>query len=251
MNIILIIQARMSSTRLPGKVLKKIEDKTVLQHCIDRCSKSKYINKIIIATTTNNADDAIKDYCTNNNILYYRGSENNVLKRFYDTACKYSPDIIVRLTSDCPLIDVNILDDMMQEFIQKNMQFLQPKYSFGDNQKKMGGFPDGCNPQIFTFDILKETYANVTSKFDKEHVCPYMVRNYTNLLYNIPNIDKYKDIDLSTLHLSLDTSQDYKLICAIFKKLYKENPFFTIYDVLNIINNKSISLDLIGLNLYF
>jgi len=245
MNIILIIQARMGSTRLPGKILKKIEDKTVLQHCIDRCSKSKYINKIIIATTTNNADDAIKNYCVNNNILYYRGSENNVLKRFYETASKYSPDIIIRLTSDCPLIDVNILDDMVQKFIEEDMRFLQPKYIFGDNQKKMGGFPDGCNPQIFTFDILKETYANVTSSFDKEHVCPYMVRNYTTLPYIIPQIDKYENIDLSKLHLSLDTPQDYTLISAIFKKLYKKNPFFTIYDVLNIINNKSISSDLL------
>ena len=109
----------------------------------------------------------------------------------------------------------------------------------------MGGFPDGCNPQIFTFDILKETYANVTSSFDKEHVCPYMVRNYTTLPYIIPQIDKYENIDLSKLHLSLDTPQDYTLISAIFKKLYKKNPFFTIYDVLNIINNKSISSDLL------
>ena len=248
MKIILIIQARMGSTRLPGKILKKIEDKTVLQHCIDRCSKSKYINKIIIATTTNNTDDVIKDYCVNNNILYHRGSENNVLKRFYDTACKYSPDIIIRLTSDCPLIDANILDSMMKQFIEKNMYFLQPKYSFGDNQKKMGGFPDGCNPQIFTFDILKETYANVSSSFDREHVCPYMVRKYATLPYSIPKIDKYENIDLSKLHLSLDTPQDYTLISTIFKKLYKENPFFTIYDVLNIINNKSISSDLLVAN---
>ena len=137
----------------------------------------------------------------------------------------------------------NILDSMMKQFIEKNMYFLQPKYSFGDNQKKMGGFPDGCNPQIFTFDILKETYANATSKFDKEHVCPYMVRNYTTLPYSIPNIDKYENINLSKLHLSLDTPQDYTLISAIFKKLYNENPFFTIYDVLNIINNKIISLN--------
>ena len=241
MKIMLIIQARMSSTRLPGKILKKIENKTVLQHCIDRCSKSKYINNIIVATTTNIADDVIENYCIKNNILYHRGSENNVIERFYDTARKYSPDIIIRLTSDCPLIDVNIVDAMINEFIRKDMKFLQPKYSIGNNQKKMGGFPDGCNPQIFTFDILKEAYKNVVSDFDKEHVCPYMVRHFTTTSYQIPNIKCYNDIDLATLHLSLDTPQDYKLISAIFKKLYRENPFFTIYDVLNIINNKTIS----------
>ena len=240
MNIILIIQARMSSTRLPGKVLKKIQDINVLQHCINRCSRSKFLTDIIVATTTNNADDKIVEYCKQQNIKYYRGSEHNVLERFYKTATLYNADIIVRLTSDCPLIDVNIMDDMIEYFNKHKLVFLQPKYYKGDNQKIMGGFPDGCNPQIFSFDLLKTTFINVVDNFDCEHVCPYMVRNYTIKTHEIPNINIYKNIDFSSLHLSVDTPGDFEFVSNIFGILYKVNPNFTIYDVLHIINNKHI-----------
>ena len=239
MNVILIIQARMNSSRLPEKVLNLIEEKTVLQHIIDRCSKSKYINKIIVATTTNSFDDILENYCIENNINYYRGSEDNVLERFYMSVQNENPDIIIRITSDCPLVDVNIVDTMITYFIQNTLVFLQPKYIKGDNQKQMGGFPDGCNPQIFTYKILENTFNNATTQFDKEHVCPYMVRNFMENEYIIPNIENYNNIDLSSLHLSLDTHDDYDFISKIYTYLYKNNPDFTIYDVLNILNNNS------------
>jgi spore coat polysaccharide biosynthesis protein SpsF len=238
MNIILIIQARMNSSRLPEKVLKLIEDKTVLQHVIDRCTKSKYINKIIVATTTNSLDDILENYCVENNINYYRGSEDNVLERFYMSVQNENPDLIIRVTSDCPLIDSNIIDDMIKFFIQKNLIFLQPKYTCGDNQKQMGGFPDGCNPQIFTYEILKTTKCYAKLEHDKEHVCPYMVRNYMTEEYIMQNIENYKNIDFTKLHLSLDTESDFDYISKIYKHLYKNNPDFTIYDVLNLINNQ-------------
>ena len=148
-----------------------------------------------------------------------------------------NPDLIIRITSDCPLIDVNIVDNMITYFIQNTLVFLQPKYIKGDNQKQMGGFPDGCNPQIFTYEILEKTYRNAISNFDKEHVCPYMVRNYMNEEFIIQNTEIYKNIDLSSLHLSLDTQEDFDYISKIYKYLYKNNPDFTIYDVLNLLNN--------------
>ena len=151
-----------------------------------------------------------------------------------------NPDIIIRITSDCPLVDVNIVDNMITYFIQNTLVFLQPKYIKGDNQKQMGGFPDGCNPQIFTYEILEKTYRNAISNFDKEHVCPYMVRNYMNKEFIIQNTEIYKNIDLSSLHLSLDTQDDYDFISKIYKHLYKSNPNFTIYDVLNLLNNVNI-----------
>ena len=240
MKIILIIQARMSSTRLPGKILKKIEDKTVLHHVINRCSKSKYINKIIIATTTNPLDDVLEEYCIHKNLNYYRGSEENVLERFYQCVKNDISDIIIRVTSDCPLIDVNIIDDMITYFIENKLSFLQPYYFNTGKHGAHGGFPDGTNPQIFKFDILKKTRENVVTDFDKEHVCPYMVRNFANDEYIIPNIQQYKNIDFSSLHLSLDTAEDYKFISHIYKKLYRNNEDFSIYDVLSLINEKGI-----------
>ena len=192
MKIYLILQARMNSTRLPGKLLKVIENKCVLQHVIERCSKSKYINKIIVATTTNPSDNILEEYCIQKEQLYYRGSEENVLDRFYMSIKNDIFQIlIIRVTSDCPLIDSNIIDDMIDYFIENKLSFLQPKYNKGDNQKQMGGFPDGCNPQIFTYKVLEETYNNATSNFDKEHVCPYMVRNFMSTEeYIIPLVEQ-------------------------------------------------------------
>ncbi len=236
MKIYLIIQARMGSSRLPNKILKIIEDKCVLQHVIDRCSQSKHINKIIVATTTNSIDDIIEDYCVNNKIDYFRGSENNVLDRYYNTVLQYNCDIIIRVTSDCPLIDVNIIDNMIFYFIKNNLDFLQPQYSRKGKNGSTGGFPDGTNPQIFTFKTLENTHKNAHNDFDLEHVCPYMIRNYSTDEFKIINVDCYKNIDFTTLHLSLDTQADYELISKIFNVLYKKNKNFSIYDVLNIMN---------------
>lgn len=240
MKINLIIQARMGSSRLPNKILKRIEDKCVLQHVIDRCSNSIYINKIVVATTTNTNDDIIEDYCLKQKIYYFRGSENNVLDRYYNTALQFECDIIIRVTSDCPLIDVNIIDSMINYFFEKKLDFLQPQYSRQGENGSSGGFPDGTNPQIFTFKILENTYKNAYSDFDLEHVCPYMIRNYSIDEFKIINIEFYKTIDFETLHLSLDTQTDYELICKIFSILYKNDKNFTIYDVLKILNNRLV-----------
>lgn len=240
MKIYLIIQARMNSSRLPGKVLKNIQDKCVLQHIINRCLKSKYINKIIVTMSNNLLDNILEEYCLKSKINYYRGSEENVLERFYKTVKNDTPEIIIRVTGDCPFIDYNIIDNMIEYFIKNNLSFLQPKYSKGDNQEKMAGFPDGYNPQIFTYNLLVKTYNNVKTNFDKEHVCPYMVRNFMDKSYTIPDIDKFKNIDFTKLHLSLDTEEDYIFICDIFNKLYTKNKNFNIYDVLQLLNNKSI-----------
>tara|TARA_R110002074_G_scaffold386746_1_gene568579 strand:+ start:3168 stop:3866 length:699 start_codon:yes stop_codon:yes gene_type:complete len=231
----------MSSTRLPKKILKSIEGKTVLQHVIDRCSKSKYINKIIVATTTNPADDILENYCIGENINYFRGNENNVLERFYKLALSDKCDIIVRVTSDCPLIDVNIVDDMIEYFNKKDLPFLQPQYSNRGEHGHSGGFPDGTNPQIFTFEALENTYKNAYTTFDCEHVCPYMIRNLSSEEFKIPHIEHYKNINFPSLHLSLDTQQDYEFIRKIFELLYNDNPNFTIYDVLAAINDNKIT----------
>jgi len=238
MKINIIIQARMGSSRLPGKILKIIEDKCVLQHVIDRCSRSIFVNKIIVATTINTNDDIIEDYCLKQKVNYFRGSENNVLDRYYNTALHHECDIIVRITSDCPLIDVNIIDSMICYFKEKKLYFLQPQYCRVGLNGSAGGFPDGTNPQIFTFKILEDTYKNAYNDFDLEHVCPYMIRNYSTDEFRIINIDFYKNINFTTLHLSLDTQTDYEFICKIFSILYKNDKNFSIYDVLKILNNK-------------
>lgn len=226
-----IIQSRMGSSRLPGKVLKKLNDKTVLGHMINRLKKSKIIDDIIICTTSNSEDDSIVNFCEKNEVKFYRGSENNVLSRYYNTALISNSDIIIRCTGDCPLIDNEILDNMLKYYSDNKLKFLPLKYNGGNM-----GFPDGFDIEIFSFDILKEAYINST---EIEHITQYMIKKYKTGSYEIKLEKEYNNLDLNNLHLSLDTEYDYKLLKNIFDNLYTKKKNFKIYDVLEYLNENS------------
>jgi spore coat polysaccharide biosynthesis protein SpsF len=233
----IIIQARMGSTRLPGKILYEICNKPILKHVIDRLKKCNNINNIIIATTTNKKDDSIEKICINNKILYFRGSEDDVLDRYYKTAKYFKSKYIIRITSDCPLIDSNIVDRMVEYFLDNNANFLDIEYSNKESGAK-GGFPDGTNPCIFSISDLEDAWKNSYSKNDREHVSPYMQRKYkSNNKFKIKLTQNYENLNLKSLHLSVDTLFDYNLVNEIYENLYHKNQNFTIYDVLNFLNN--------------
>jgi len=220
-----IIQARMGSSRLPGKVMRKIEDKVVLQHVVDRVKLSKKINKVIIATSIKKEDNLIADYCLKNKILFFRGSETDVLERYYKTAKYFKSDIIIRITSDCPLIDAKYIDLMIDEYLKLNIPYLGPKY-FGNHK-----FPDGFNCEIFSFNALKEAYLN-GKEDEREHVTTYLIRNYLTHEFKYPLCKKY-NVKLENLHLSLDTQEDFELITKIYSNLYLNNKYFGLEDVLS------------------
>ena len=230
-NISILLQTRMGSSRLPGKVFKKLNDKITLEHCMDRLKKCKNVNNIIIATTTNSEDDIIADFCNQKNYLCYRGSENNVLDRYYQAALISKTDIIIRLTSDCPLIDPNIVDDMITEYFKLNVKHYGMKYYNGNH-----AFPDGFDCEIFTFDALKEAQFNALPE-EREHVSPYIIKKYGFHKYEVKLEKEYKNLDLNETHLSLDTENDYEVLKNIFNNLYLKNKDFTIYDVLEYLNN--------------
>ena len=146
-KIVCIIQARTGSTRLPKKVLLKLKDKTVLEHVVYRVKKSRLINEIIVATTLGENDDELVNLCKKKNILYFRGSENDVLDRYYQTAQKYKPDHIVRITSDCPVIDPNIIDQVIELHLKSKAGFTSNIFP--------PTFPDGLDVEIFTYQTLK------------------------------------------------------------------------------------------------
>ncbi len=158
-----IIQARLGSTRFPGKVLKILGDKTVLDHVCERLSRCKNIDKIIIATTNKESDDKILDFCKERNICCFRGDENNVLERYYLAAKEFELDTIVRVTSDCPLIDPEIVDDVITKFFENGLEYYGMEYSDNRDNGCQGGFPDGTNPEIFSFKVLEEAYNNANS----------------------------------------------------------------------------------------
>jgi spore coat polysaccharide biosynthesis protein SpsF len=226
----IIVQARMGSSRLPQKVMNILEDKIVLDHVVGRLKKSKYARNVIICTTTKNEDDIIFNHCFKNNILCYRGSELNVLERYYETAKYFNSDYIVRITSDCPLVDYKYIDLMIEKYFELKLDYLGPKY-YGNHK-----FPDGFNGEIFNFNVLKEANENANSN-EKEHVTTYIIKKYSTFEFDYPLKNNYKNINLDLLHLSLDTYEDYELLKNIFKNVYLRNKHFELEDILYYLDN--------------
>jgi spore coat polysaccharide biosynthesis protein SpsF len=221
-NIAIIIQARMGSTRLPGKVLKQIQGKSVLRHVIERVSFSNFNPNIVIATTENIIDDPIMLEAERMEVQVYRGSENDVLLRYYEAAQFYRADIIVRITSDCPLIDYTVLDQMLARFIidQEKLDYLSNTCD--------RTFPRGLDIEIFKFESLQKAYNEAKMEFEREHVTPYIWRHKE--LFRIKQFKN--DINYANLRWTLDTTEDFELIKEIYDALYGGNNRFGMKEIL-------------------
>ena len=226
MKIICIMQARMGSSRLKGKVLKTICDQTVLEHDIDRLKKSKNISDIIVATTTKEEDDVIVKMSQKKKVKFYRGSEDNVLERYYFAAKDSNADVIVRVTSDCPCMDYNVIDNVIDLFIQNSSVV-----DYVSNTLERT-FPRGYDVEVFSYRALEKAYNFASKNYEKEHVTPYIydVKNKFNLM-------QYKYIkDYSQYRVTLDTKEDLEVINRIFNSLYYENKYFTVEDVVKVLS---------------
>lgn len=207
-----IIQARMGSTRLPGKVLMKIGDHIMLKYMIDRVSKSKLIDQVVIATSVNELDDEIEKFCLIHNFNCYRGSENDVLDRYYCAAKKFSSKIIVRMTADCPLVDPVIIDKTIKLFLDKKVDYAAN--AVPPDEKK---YPDGSDVEVFSFDNLKLAWNRVKNMKDREHVTFYFWK-YNNdfslaLLNNTHDWGNYR--------ITVDYIEDFNLVSHIITYLDK------------------------------
>ncbi len=223
--IIAIIQARMSSTRLPGKVLKKIKGKTLLEILIDRLKHSKKIDKIIIATSTNPKDSAIVKLAKKINCPYFIGSEEDVLDRFYQTAKKFKADVIVRISGDCPFQDPKLVDEMI-DFYLKNKK----KFDYVSNVDPPT-FPDGLDLWVFPFRTLKRAWKEASLKSEREHVCPYIWKNPH--LFRIGHFES--KINYSYLRWTVDEATDFEFVKNIYERLYQKGKIFYMKDVLNLL----------------
>ena len=224
MSTIAIIQARMGSTRLPGKVLLKLEDKTVLEHVVNRVRSSKYIDDVIVATTIAKEDLQIVKLCANRGISVYCGSEDDVLDRYYQAAKLFKVDNIARITSDCPVIDPKIIDDVISLHFKECVDY-------SSNVLKKS-YPDGQDIEVFTFAALKEAWENAKLASEREHVTPYLWKN--------PGIFKHVNLeyieDLSQKRWTLDNPEDYTFIKIIYKNLYDEHSLFDMDSILEYIH---------------
>lgn len=169
-KIVAIIQARMGSTRLPGKVMKKMFGRTVLSHVIERVKQSEEINEIVIATSTLEQDEVISKEAKKCGVNCFRGSEDDVLSRYYFTAKENNADAVVRITTDCPLIDPSIIDKIINNY-KKNSYNLVTNAGIDTSQRK---YPRGLDTEVFSIKDLEKAFSNAIESYQREHVTPYI-----------------------------------------------------------------------------
>ena len=221
----------MGSSRLPNKSLMDIDGKTALEFMIDRVRKSDLIDDIVIATTINQKDDVIANLCINNQINCYRGSENDVLDRYYQSAKKYEAKIVVRLTSDCPLIDPDLIDETINIFINKKVDYASN--AVPPDKKK---YPDGSDVEVFSFDALQRSWVETTDIKDREHVTFYMWDKRDN--FNTIMLDN--EHDWGRYRITVDYIEDLELVRKIVKKLNDNNLDGSTKEIIEIIESEKL-----------
>ena len=224
-----IIEARMTSTRLPGKILYKAGGKSFLWYLVKRLKKINEINKIILATTLNKADDVLVAFAEKNKILYFRGSELNVKKRVLDSAKKFKVQNIVGITSDCPIIDHNLISQVIDTFKFNNVEFV--------SNSDYRSFPDGMDVAVYKRKALEKSYSLTKSKYYREHVTQYIKHN--KKIFKQINIVAPKNLNWPSLGLTLDEHKDYVLLKKIIEYFKKQkNIFFSCDEVIKLLKKK-------------
>lgn len=222
MRTVAIIQARMGSTRLPGKVLMEVMGKPLLEYQLERVTRSHFLDDIIIATTTNEQDQAITDWCRKMSYPYFQGSEHDVLDRYFQAATLYDAQVVVRLTADCPVIDPQVIDRAICLYREHDFDYVSNTVN--------RTYPRGMDVEVFSYEVLKESHRKASSPAEREHVTPY--------IYRRPSIYKLGDVinesDQSKYRLTVDTKEDFELICRIIAKLYPTDPKFTLQHILQV-----------------
>jgi len=220
-----IIQARMGSMRLPGKVLMTICGKPVLQHIVERLRFSKLIGQIILAIPDSEENDVLEKFALINHIGCYRGSEHDVLGRMYSAAKENNCNVIVEVTADKPLIDPVLIDVAIKKHLRKkgHYHFTHYPHQF---------LPIGLDAGILNFQALEVAYKNAKEAYHREHVTSYFYDNPD--IFNISSIDLPKHLENPSLRLTLDTEEDFELITKIYEKLYKAEGIFTTKKILDL-----------------
>jgi len=198
--------------------------KPVLFHVVHRLERSQELEKIVVATTREKSDDPVEEYCRAQGIAFFRGSENDVLDRYYQAAKKFSADPIIRITADCPIIDPEIVDQVIRRFLKGNYDL------FGLS----GEFPDGLDCTVFSFKTLEVTWEEAKLPSEREHVCPFMEKNRDRFKQ-----DGYRPFTgLKHLRWTLDEENDYLFLTHIFDRLFNSDQIFLTRDVLELLRNE-------------
>lgn len=224
--ILAILQARLSSTRLPGKVLKPIMDKPMLAYHLERISRCKQIDKLIVATSDHPEDMAIADLCQKLNVTCFQGPLEDVLTRFYLATQAYQPTHIVRLTGDCPLADPELIDELITFHVEG-------QYDYSSNCH-IATYPDGLDAEILTYPAFMRIYQQATTQAEREHVTYYVHQHKAEFKIGLLS----REPSLAHLRWTVDEPADFELVKRIYERLYPENPNFKTADILALIDRE-------------
>lgn len=233
MKVVAIMQARMGSTRLPGKVLLDIGGEPMLQRDMNRLQRAKTLDQIVVATTKESQDDRLADLCAERQWTCFRGSTNDVLDRYYQAAVRYEADVIIRITSDCPLIEPELVDALVSQFLTS-----LPKFDYMANFFPRRTFPRGLDAEVFTMAALARAWREDQNPATREHVTPY--------IYQLPKqfaVGGFSsDVDYSFHRWTVDTPEDLALVRRIYDHFGHDR--FNWQDVLSLLSENDAWLQL-------
>jgi len=225
MKVVAILQARVSSSRLPNKVLLPILGLPMLQHQVERVLQSKAIDKLVIATSDHKSDDAIEKLANEMNVSCFRGCLNDVLDRFYNASLEYPSEHIVRLTGDCPLIDAAVIDQVIEYHLDSESDYT--------SNVSPPTFPDGLDVEVIKASVIYEAWSNARLLSEREHVTPYIRKQTQD--YRISNYQNTSD--LSVHRWTVDEAEDFEFVTEVYRHLYPVNKAFKMEDVLLLLEN--------------
>lgn len=223
----IIIQARTGSTRLPGKVLEMLQGKTVLEHVIGRARKVRNVEQVILATTDKEEDDVLAKIGAKMNIPVFRGSENDVLDRYYRAAGLFKADPIVRITADCPMLDPNVAEQVVDLFRSSNYDYV--------SNVRPATFPDGLDVEVFSFAMLEKCWKEAKLASEREHAVGGYLTNHLDL-FRLGNFTS--PVDHSHLRVTLDERVDLEIIKKIYQELYHDNNCFGLNEIVELFKRK-------------
>lgn len=227
MTNLIIIQARMGSSRLPGKVLMKLEGKSILEHVVNSLKFSKLSDKIIVATTITQTDDSIETLCKDLDVDCFRGSSDDVLNRYYECAKLHQGDIIVRITCDNPLIDPTLVDEAIKICKEKNCDYVSNMIH--------QTYPIGYLVEVLKFDVLKQNNDEIHDALTREHVTYHIRKNPEK--YSVVEFCAPDKLQRPEWRLTVDYENDYKLMKKIFKNLYKPNEYISYVELVKFLDS--------------
>lgn len=223
------MQARMSSTRLPGKVMLPVLGKSLLERMMERLNRSKLAGTIVVATTQDGEDDVIAQLCADNGWNCFRGDKYDLLDRHYQAAKFYNAGIVLKIPSDCPLIDHRIIDEVIKYFLGHDFDFVSNLHP--------ATYPDGNDVEVMTFEALEKAWREATRDFEREHTTPYIWEHPEK--FSTGNFVWPTGRNWSMSHrFTIDYPEDYAFIKAVFDALYPDNPDFSLENILDLLEQR-------------